>query len=192
MQGEVLRPMAVVIFACIRSGSGPHTLSMLCFKPCKENESEPALDTLLVSAGMPAGFGTAQSHVLTALSGHRARRSPVLLLPHPPPPSPPVFGCLWWKCHPSPLGHCRHLAQELFLPVYLLLKGWASKAWDLEMDVVGRMQARMPFAPSSPTGSQPCLSSTEVYIQCLGKGHVRDTISLCLSSAWNTDVPKFS
>lgn len=64
-------------FACVRSGSGPHTLSTLCFKPCMENESELALDSARLNRNANRVWlgvgGTAQSHVLAVLGGHRAR-----------------------------------------------------------------------------------------------------------------------
>lgn len=180
----MLRPVS---FVCVRAGSGPHTLSMLCFKPCMENESDLALDTLNRNASW---IWHGPKPCPAVLSAHRAQQSSVLLLPHPA--APPALGCVWWKCQPRPLGHCRHLTQELLLPVYLLLMGWASKAWDLERNVVGRMKAWMPFAPLSPPGSQPCLSLTEVFTQCLGIGCVWDSGSLCLSAAQNIDVPIFS
>lgn len=183
----------MVNFVCIKSGSGPHTLSTLCFKPCMENESELALDTVPVQTVSKCQLDLAQPKATSSLfsvdtgpDSHLCFSSLIHLHLHhlqvvfdgSASPALWVIAGTWHRSSaslPPPHGLGNH--------------GLGSRD-----GCGGKDEGMNAFHSliSSHPGSQPCLSLTEVCIQCLGMGCVQDSGSLCLSSARNIDAPKLS
>lgn len=192
-------------FACIRSGSGPHTLSTLCFKPCMENESELALGMVLgINQEWKLDLSGEQPQPKSMVSWvdvgpDCSLKHTVLLGPHSSASVTsfrlPVVGWVWRKCLFCPMGHCRHRSSSRkdLMPSYLLHMDWASKAEWIYGDGCCRKDAGINALCSIMTPSFPLtLSLTKVYIsvseQRLCPGCI---VSLGPYSKWNADVLNF-